>query len=189
MANNLIVESNDTENGYIYKELTSRLDILEKSIEDVNDSLSKISTDGISVDSLTNLTSMINACAKIELLNTHMNNMELHISSVKRDEWDNKYEKDIGGIPETDLANSIIQKINNNANAGFIKHVQTVGDNMHREFAITHGLQTKTFLINIRDTITDEIVHTDVSVIDANTIKISFNNVPQSNQYEVFLAR
>lgn len=56
-------------------------------------------------------------------------------------------------------------------------------------YAITHGLGTKDVVVNIFDNTTGEEVLTDVSIVNVNSVSVSFAVAPSSAQYRVVIKK
>jgi len=112
MPNETLIHSNDAENGYIYKELNNRIARLENTVEQLYNIIQLLNTSGISIEQLTSLVSDVQAKATTEYVQNHVEDSNRHLNDIKILEWDNKYEKPVGGIPITDLSLDIQNKLN-----------------------------------------------------------------------------
>jgi hypothetical protein len=112
MPNEFLIKSNDTENGYIYKELNNRIGRLERTVEELYNVIKLLNTSGISIEALTNLANDVQARAKLSYVQNHVEDSTRHLNDVKVMEWDSKYEKPLNGIPESDLSPEVRAKLN-----------------------------------------------------------------------------
>lgn len=190
MPNTVYTDSNneETKNGYIYKELISRIDRLENQLNELVNLF--IDTKGnLTVDSLTDLMKIINTKANKNYVETHVKDMERHLNDIKILDWDSKYELPMEGIPERDLSKPIRDKLNNSASAGYIKYQTTIGNGTDKEFNIDHELDSSLVSVNIKDNVTNEIVFANIKIIDENNIKLVFEKSPTPGQYEILIFR
>jgi len=66
------------------------------------------------------------------------------------------------------------------------KYTIAIGDGTNSVFTVTHNLNTLNVVVSVRETATDgELVATEIQIIDANTIQLTFGGVPTSGQYQV----
>ena len=188
MPNEFLIKSNDTENGYIYKELNNRIIQLERTVEELLNIIQQVNTSGVSLGQLGDLVLDIENRAKIEYVQNHIEDSRRHVSDVKILEWDNKYEKPLTGIPEGDLHSDVRRKLDSTATGGtgsLLKYTTLVGNNYAKDFSYRHNLSTKELTVSVWDLITNEQVFPDITVIDNNTIELNFLNTPSLNQYRL----
>jgi len=57
-----------------------------------------------------------------------------------------------------------------------------IGDGLKDVFTVTHNLGTPDVLVSIRDLMTNDRWLTDIDIVDNNTIKLTFDNVPENTQ-------
>jgi hypothetical protein len=112
MPNEFLIKSNDTENGYIYVELNNRIQRLEKTVEELYNVIKLLNTAGINVEQLANLANDVQTRAKLEYVQNHVEDSTRHLNDTKILEWDGKYQKPLGGIPESDLSPEVRAKLN-----------------------------------------------------------------------------
>lgn len=189
MPNEFLIPSNDTENGYIYRELNNRLSRAEKTIEDLFNLLEKANQLGVSGKDITNMVSELKKKADRQYVQNHVEDSVRHLNDVKVMEWDNKYDLPLNGIPEEDLDVGVRRKLNNSGSTsgekGLLKYSIDIGNNITNAFAIRHSLGTKDINVNIWEIETKELVYANVSIIDDNTIKVQFAMIPKENQFKV----
>jgi len=66
---------------------------------------------------------------------------------------------------------------------GTSKHSETItGDNVETEFEIEHNLGTTDVQVSIVNLVTNQILLTDVTIVDSNTINVSFGGPPTPAQ-------
>jgi exonuclease VII small subunit len=188
MPNEFLIKSNDTENGYIYRELNNRIIQVERTIEELYNIIQRINSSGVSLERLGNLFEEIEKRAKIEYVQNHIEDSRRHLSDVKIMEWDNKYEKPLTGIPENDLNSDVRRKLNskvNDGNGSLLKFTSYIGNGYSKDFSYRHNLNTKDISVSIWDTQTNEMVFPNISIVDENTIQINFLVPPIKNQYRL----
>ncbi|QXN70200.1 hypothetical protein INTERNEXUS_160 [Bacillus phage vB_BspM_Internexus] len=193
MPNEMRIESNDVQNGYIYKELNNRLSYMEKNMEQLFNLLSVINSSGIELSQLTNLIKDIQSKANIEYVKNHVEDSKRHLNDIKVLDWDSKYSKPINGIPESDLDGDVRRKLNDIRESedgsliGVLKYSELIGNSSNHSFVIRHNLGTNDINVSVWDEETKDLVMTNVSIEDANTIRINFLSAPSSNQYKVIV--
>lgn len=69
------------------------------------------------------------------------------------------------------------------------KFVKVVGDNVNHTINVTHNLNTKEIMVNLWTIDTNEMVFTDVKIIDVNTIQLEFgeNEIPGVDTFKVIV--
>lgn len=189
MPNSLYTSSNDVENGYIYKELISRIDMLEKKYEGLNNLLINLSDGTISVSELSDLLRAINEKASLSLVKNHIEDQERHLNDVKRMEWDEKYEVPPTGIPESDLSKEIRDKLNNSASQGYIKYETLIGNGIDDTYIVTHNLHSDIVNVTVKDTVDNDVVITNIITLDDDNIELSFSMIPANEQFQVLVLR
>jgi hypothetical protein len=112
LPNEFLIKSNDTENGYIYVELNNRIQRLEKTVEELFNVIKLLNPNGINIEQLTNLAQNVESRAKLEYVQNHVEDSIRHLNDIKILEWDGKYQKPLGGIPESDLSPEVRAKLN-----------------------------------------------------------------------------
>lgn len=199
MPNEFLINSNDTENGYIYKELNSRMARLEGNIEEVFNLLNTLNEAGISVQQLADITKKLNNKADTQYVKNHIEDSVRHLSDVKVMDWDSKYEKPLNGIPESDLEADIRRKLNGmntlvgggtgggESTGNVLKFSTVIGNNSNTSFVVNHALNTEEIYVDIWDTVAKEKVLTNVTMIDSNSIRVTFLNRPSNNQYRIIV--
>jgi hypothetical protein len=63
------------------------------------------------------------------------------------------------------------------------KYVTLIGDTVLSTFTVTHNLASSDVVVSVYES--NVLVHTDVTVLTANTISVAFAKVPALNQYKV----
>jgi hypothetical protein len=190
MPNEMLIHSNDTENGYIYKELNNRITTLENTIEQMYNLLSQVAGDTGTVEQLMNMMDEINKRAKTTYVDNHIEDSTRHLNDVKVMEWDSKYDKPYNGIPESDLEVNVRRKINGGASGGTgvgLQYTLNIGDNVKTSFTINHRLTTKDVTVDIIEILTGECVMADWKVIDEDNAQISFTIPPALGQYRIII--
>jgi hypothetical protein len=191
MPNEFLIKSNDTENGYIYRELNNRMARLEKNIEGVFNLLNQLEGSGITIQQLTDIIQKLDKKADVEYVKNHIEDSVRHLNDVKVMDWDMKYEKPINGIPELDLEPDVRKKLNGittgTGTVGVLKYRVTVGNAQNNSFSINHNLGTSDVYVSVWDLFTKELVTADVGIIDVNSIKVNFLKKPDHNQYRVII--
>jgi len=81
----------------------------------------------------------------------------------------------------------VTSNIQTQLNARTRKYATNIGDGTNTSFNISHNLGTNQVVVSIYDKSTGEMVYTDVSRVDANTISVSFASAPATNAYEVVI--
>jgi hypothetical protein len=189
MPNEFLIKSNDTENGYIYKELNNRMARLERNIEGVFNLLNQLEGSGITIQQLTEIIQKLDNKADVEYVKNHIEDSVRHLNDVKVMDWDMKYEKPINGIPELDLEPDVRKKINGipsgTGTVGVLKYRVTVGNNLNSSFNINHNLGTTDVYVSVWDLFSKQLITADVGIIDINSVKVSFLKKPDHNQYRV----
>ena len=180
MPNGFNISHNDLENGYIYKELTNRMNIIERNLENIYNNLKLLGKP----QSLSNILSELEDRATIEYVENHINNELIHLNDVKKMIWDNKYDKPLNGIPENDLDDELKNKLNSVDRTGVEKKTFLIGDGNKKLFNIEHNLGRDGLTVSILDVTTNEYVLTTIKKVDNNTISINFSSPPS---YQKFL--
>jgi len=67
------------------------------------------------------------------------------------------------------------------------KAIFDVGDGLQQSFVFTHNLNTKHILVNVQDSVTNEIVIPYIKLIDENSLLIEFSFVPDENSYRLII--
>lgn len=67
------------------------------------------------------------------------------------------------------------------------KFAADIGDGTATQITVVHGLATEDVNVQIRDTVTKEIVETCIAITDANTITLDFTVPPTTNAYRVVI--
>jgi uncharacterized protein (DUF111 family) len=191
MPNEFLIKSNDTENGYIYRELNNRMARLEKNIEGVFNLLNQLEGSGITIQQLTDIIQKLDKKADVEYVKNHIEDSVRHLNDVKVMDWDMKYEKPINGIPELDLEPDVRKKLNGitsgTGTVGVLKYRVTVGNAQNNSFSINHNLGTTDVYVSVWDLFAKELVTVDVGIIDVNSVKVNFLKKPDYNQYRVIV--
>jgi hypothetical protein len=65
------------------------------------------------------------------------------------------------------------------------KYKQAIGDGSTTSFTITHNLNTVDVVTSVRETTGGNMVYTDVRVVDANNISVTFATAPASGEFTV----
>jgi len=65
------------------------------------------------------------------------------------------------------------------------KYAVNVGDGVATVIAVTHALGVEDVGVTIRDTTTKELVETDISITNINTVTVTFAVAPSTNAYRV----
>lgn len=191
MPNEFLIKSNDTENGYIYKELNNRMARLEKNIEGVFNLLNQLEGSGITIQQLTEIIQKLDKKADIEYVKNHIEDSVRHLNDVKVMDWDMKYERPVNGIPEEDLEPDVRKKLNglptDGVSVGVLKYSVTIGNNINNSFSIKHNLGTTDVYVSVWDLFNKELITADIGIIDTNLIKVNFLKKPDINQYRVIV--
>lgn len=69
------------------------------------------------------------------------------------------------------------------------KYSQTFGDGNALTYTITHNLNDADVIVQIRDVVTGNIVDTQIVIADANTIIITTDIAPTTNQYKAVIIK
>jgi len=73
-------------------------------------------------------------------------------------------------------------------NQTYIKKVIfEVGDGVQQSFAFSHNLNSKNILVNVQDSVTNEIVIPYIKLIDDNSLMIEFSFIPNINSYKLII--
>ena len=87
--------SNDTENGWIYKYFSEKINKIETDIVELMNTIEQAYSDmKISINEYQTLVNSINNKCSIELYNSHVSNNSLHVSSTEKAIWDSKIDLD-----------------------------------------------------------------------------------------------
>lgn len=70
-------------------------------------------------------------------------------------------------------------------NAKTDKKTFLIGDDSAVEFELSHNLQSEDVVVSVRDAASKEIVFTDITVKDENTVVVSFAKAPSLNEFKV----
>ncbi|ALN97703.1 hypothetical protein Bp8pS_024 [Bacillus phage vB_BpuM-BpSp] len=195
MPNQLNIESNDVENGYIYKVLNNRLSLLEGLVKELNNKLSSISiNEDLSMDDILEKINEIEKMAKLTYVKNHIEDSKRHLSDGKTVEWDNKYEKPTKGIPLEDLSADIKRKIEikEPSKDGVLKFTKILvpeikDEELVLEYTIEHSLDTPFPLINIRDLKTHKLKDYEILEIDENLVKLKFSEIEPEEELLIIL--
>lgn len=90
-------------------------------------------------------------------VDTHVDDNVKHITAEERQSWNEKTDK------KTFL----------------------IGDNLEANFELVHNLGSEDVVVSVRETLTKEMIFTDVKVKDENTVVISFAKAPTVNEFKV----
>jgi len=183
MPNQFLITSNDTENGYIYKEFNARLMNFEKELRSLHNLLSG-SESSVSPLQLSEMLLEIEKRAKLEYVKNHIEDNQRHVSGAKLIEWDAKYRSPIDGIPEEDLSPSVQQKLNTIAGTSLNRKEFTIGNKSDTSFTINHNLNTRGLFVSIWDKDYKQ-VYTNVHSVNMDIIKVEFLQPPDINEYRV----
>jgi hypothetical protein len=192
MPNEFLINSNDTENGYIYKELNNRISRMENTMENLFNLMEQLNTLGISPSELVTMMTEINKKASVQYVQNHVEDSVRHLNDVKVLEWDTKYSKPINGIPEVDLHADVRRKLNDGGGttgglSGILKFSITIGNNSNTSFTIQHNLNSRDINVSVWDNFTRELVYPEIGIISADTIKVNFLTKPTLNQYNIVI--
>ena len=87
--------SNDTENGWIYKYFSEKINKIETDIVELMNTIEQAYSDmKISINEYQTLVNSINNKCSIELYNSHVSNNSLHVSSTEKAIWNSKIDLD-----------------------------------------------------------------------------------------------
>ena len=87
--------SNDTENGWIYKYFSEKINKIETDIVELMNTIEQAYSDmKISINEYQTLVNSINNKCSIELYNSHVSNNSLHVSSTEKAIWNSKIDFD-----------------------------------------------------------------------------------------------
>ena len=90
-----------------------------------------------------------------------------------------------GGVMNGDLTINGNLKINDQT---YIKKaVFDVGDGIEQSFIFNHNLNNKNIIVNVQDSITDEIVVPYIKLIDENSLLVEFSFIPDINSYKLII--
>ena len=67
------------------------------------------------------------------------------------------------------------------------KVIFDVGDGLQQSFVFSHNLNTKNILVNVQDSVTNEIVIPYIKLIDENSLLIEFSFIPDLNSYRLII--
>jgi len=67
------------------------------------------------------------------------------------------------------------------------KYAEDVGDGVNAIFNITHSLETEDITVNLYEQATKAMVLTDVTIVDTDTVTVSFGEAPTVNQYRIVI--
>lgn len=67
------------------------------------------------------------------------------------------------------------------------KVIFDVGDGLQQSFIFTHNLNTKNILVNVQDSVTNEVVIPYIKLIDENSLLIEFSFIPNENSYRLII--
>ncbi len=84
------------------------------------------------------------------------------------------------GIGEENLSKDVVGKLNAGKTA-LKKYSATIGDGSATSITVVHNLGTEDIIYSLREISSKAFVDTDVSVVDLNTIKLSFAIAPAAN--------
>ena len=63
-----------------------------------------------------------------------------------------------------------------------------IGNGIDNEIVISHGIGTEDVIFSLKEISTGDVIdYVYVTVIDLNTIKLEFNNIPSQDQYEIYV--
>lgn len=65
------------------------------------------------------------------------------------------------------------------------KYAANIGDGANSTITVNHNLGTEDVTITVKEVSTNQIVFTDVQIVDSNNIKVLFASTPSSNAYRV----
>jgi len=88
------------------------------------------------------------------------------------------------GIGEENLSKDVVGKLNAGKTAlktALKKYSATIGDGSATSITVVHNLGTEDIIYSLREISSKAFVDTDVSVVDLNTIKLSFAIAPAAN--------
>lgn len=87
--------SNNTENGWIYKYFSEKINKIETDIVELMNTVEQAYSDmKISLNEYQTLIKNINSKCSVELYNTHVSNNSLHVSSTEKAIWNSKLDLD-----------------------------------------------------------------------------------------------
>ena len=66
-------------------------------------------------------------------------------------------------------------------------YITTIGDGVNNEIDITHNLGTSEIIFSARDINTGDVVYVYGKSSDANTLKLIFEDIPTSGQYQIYI--
>ena len=67
------------------------------------------------------------------------------------------------------------------------KVIFEVGDGVEQSFVFSHNLNSKNILVNVQDSVTNEIVIPYIKLIDDNSLMIEFSFIPDINSYKLII--
>jgi hypothetical protein len=189
MPNDFKIPSNDTENGYIYKELNNRMSRAEQLVRDLTNLMGQLNALGVSAEDVTGIMSALNRKAEVQYVQNHVEDGVRHLNDVKVMEWDSKYEMPLDGIPEDDLHSDVRRKLNAGGGtgegdlSGILKFATPIGDGSTRTFSFRHSLNTRAIQVSVWEADSGDMVYPDIEVVNENSVRVSFLQAPRQNQY------
>ena len=63
-----------------------------------------------------------------------------------------------------------------------------IGNGIDNDIVISHGIGTEDVIFSLKEISTGDVIdYVNATVIDLNTIKLEFNNIPSQDQYEIYV--
>jgi hypothetical protein len=70
-------------------------------------------------------------------------------------------------------------------NTGATGYTQSIGNGSATTIDVTHGLNSNNIIFSIRDIATNEFIYTDTKILTGDTLQLTFDGAPTTNQYSV----
>ena len=130
-----------------------------------------------------------------EQTNTKFRNEIIQLSEKLARRESMRFAESGGGTNAVQYANGGTMNGDLNINGNLIindqlyikKVVFDVGDSSQQSFVFTHNLNTKNILVNVQDSVTNEIVIPYIKLIDENSLLIEFSFIPNENSYKLII--
>ena len=147
MPNYVKVDTNEVENGYIYKHLNNRMNILESEFKNINNLLKNLTIKNDTVD-LKDLLDELSSKVSQEALDYHINDDRIHVS----------------GEMKTFMEN----------NRFLPRKYSIICTPDDVNFEIVHNLNTEEITVGIMDMSDHMLINRDVEVTGMKTINVKF---------------
>jgi hypothetical protein len=90
-------------------------------------------------------------------------------------------------VPTTNKSIAVFNGTNWVLQEAVKKYAEDVGDGVNAIFNITHSLETEDITVNLYEQATKTMVLTDVTIVDTDTVTVSFGEAPTVNQYRIVI--